>query len=88
MESSTSSAGSSFVLVDSLAAGGSAQLDTALLSTLSPYFPSINDSAAFPWDFERTQEVKQTREQQPDGKLFIDELLSLLNIDGQSALCP
>lgn len=85
MESSTSSStGSSFVLVDSTT--GPPQDPSALLSSLAPYFPSIGDPSAFPWDYSRVQQVRQTRHLQPDGRLFIDDLLALLGIDGQSSL--
>jgi hypothetical protein len=35
----------------------------------------------FPWSLEYSQNVKVMRERMPDGKLFIDELLSLAEID-------
>jgi hypothetical protein len=78
---SSSSSDSSFVLVDQARDG---VLDLSLLSSLAPFFPSISQPSAFAWDYKRIEQVKGARSSRPDGRLFIDELLSLVDLDGQS----
>lgn len=70
---------SSFVMVNE-------ELDpAAVLSCLHEFFPSLTDSSDFSaWNLDRQHAVQQARQLRPDGRLFIDELLSLVEMDGMS----
>ena len=57
------------------------------VDSLSAYFPSLNSSAPF-WSQDRLNAITDTRNRQPDGRVFIDELLALLEIDGPSSYPP
>ena len=71
---------SSFVFVDRVD-----QQDFTLLASLAPYFGSVVNQQGhdLAWSFERVQHVNQARQSRPDRKLFIDELLALIQLDGQ-----
>lgn len=71
---------SSFVVVEA------EQDQAAVLSCLTEFFPSLNSSGDFSsWNLDRQLQVSQQRQRRPDGRLFIDELLSLVRIQGQPA---
>ncbi|KAI5477746.1 hypothetical protein MNV49_005935 [Pseudohyphozyma bogoriensis] len=66
---------SSFVLLN----GDS---DPALLASLAPFFASLNNPAAFDerWSHDARQDIAFARNVRPDHTLFIDELLSLVQL--------
>lgn len=73
--------------------GGGEMMDAsgqgpALLASLAPYFLSVQDSSLYDaaWPFNRVQQVKDARKSRPDRRLFIDELLALVQLDGKFAL--
>lgn len=49
------------------------------VDALRQYFPAEDT-----WTYERCQLVQQARTERRDGKLFIDELLSLVPLEGES----
>ncbi|KAK4056920.1 hypothetical protein OIO90_002170 [Microbotryomycetes sp. JL221] len=75
-------------VVDADMNNDNATVDEALLSQLAPYFASIDDAASFEWTFEQSERVRHTRQACPDQRLFIDELLSLVGIEGSSVYPP
>lgn len=76
--------GDSFVLVDSQDALSSQGED--ILAAVEPFFPGISDpsssnsSLSF-WSSESATAIKRARQASPDGKLYIDELLSLIHVE-------
>ncbi|KAK4051186.1 hypothetical protein OIV83_003008 [Microbotryomycetes sp. JL201] len=67
---------------------GAGETDHALLTQLAPYFATITDPSMFAWSFDKVQRVKHHRQHGADGRLFIDELLQLIGIDGPSVYPP
>jgi len=71
---------SSFVVVEP-------ELDQAtVLSSLNEFFPSLTTGDWSLWSVDRQLEVSQQRQRRPDGRLFVDELFSLVEMDGKSQL--
>lgn len=80
IDDTLSSSQDSFVILDADHPGQA--FDLSALDSLVHFFPSIKGGpAAFPWSYERVQQVKEQRQQR--GTLFFDELLALLDVDGQ-----
>jgi hypothetical protein len=75
------STSSSFVMVDH----DTPPLAQDQLQSLSRYFPSLTKSSEFAFSQQSlVDQIHSHRSQTPDGRLFVDELLSLAGLDGQS----
>ena len=69
---------SSFVVVEP-------ELDQAtVLSCLSEFFPSLTTGDFSLWSLDRQLQVSQQRQRRPDGRLFVDELFGLVEMEGES----
>ncbi|GAA5878777.1 hypothetical protein JCM16303_007178 [Sporobolomyces ruberrimus] len=59
------------------------------LQSLAEYFPSLAKSSNFVYSDQRlVNEIRSNRTSAPDQRLYIDELLSLANLDGPSVYPP
>lgn len=89
-QSISSSSEGSFILVDtptdSLASSRPVLQHPWEVDSLAPYFASLQDPQHDVYSYEHIQLLKRTRAQQPDGRLFVDELLALLEMDGRCGL--
>ncbi|KAK4701013.1 hypothetical protein P7C70_g5225, partial [Phenoliferia sp. Uapishka_3] len=59
-----------------------------VLSTVVDYFPSLRDPSSFNLTFDSLNKVRDARNLRPDQRLFIDDLLSVLSLDGPSLFPP
>ncbi|GAA6018516.1 hypothetical protein JCM11491_006431 [Sporobolomyces phaffii] len=76
---------SSFVMVDH----GNPSIAEDELQSLARYFPSLSKPSNFVYSKPAlVDEIRVRRSQSPDGKLFIDELLSLVGVDGPNEYPP
>lgn len=85
-QSMSSNSEGSFILVDTPSDARPVLQHPWEVDSLAPYFASLQDAHHDVYSYENVQHIKRTRALQPDGRLFVDELLALLDMDGAWAL--
>ncbi|KAL8280955.1 hypothetical protein RQP46_006634 [Phenoliferia psychrophenolica] len=66
----------------------SAELRADTLSKVTAYFPSLSSASSFNVSAGAVDVVRATRSSRPDSRLFIDELLQVLSLDGSEVFPP
>ncbi|KDE03040.1 hypothetical protein MVLG_06430 [Microbotryum lychnidis-dioicae p1A1 Lamole] len=90
---SRSASESSFIFVDDPSMEGQTDNemdadDLSSLDSLSAFLPTLYSPHAFQWDDTHLRQVDQARHQRQHGRLYIDELLLDLELDGTDLYPP